>query len=339
MRGMANGSHHVIGLYKIVTDMVRETAERIFPEIGTVSMDSDRFDLATTALEVQMSQWISEVRQSSKRLQNQTLLNQAIDPLVTQANSDVLTIADLARQSASADILKQNDYLTLWLEDQKILLLRKIKRELKALYAKLSAAGTLRSGYRIKKAIEIWESNTKDYSTDAIAKGKELGCKSDDHQLISLEIMSILSEFEAALPDIVVFPKGAENSRDDSSRRAAQKLFETIKFDIEREIQLSALEFEADKSPLEPIASAAEKEAHNKTSGKSFGKLPRLSNVALNGWWDGLSPETRSLPQNELLAIAKSTFPAKFIARDRIRELTGPRKRGKKPNSGKTPAN
>lgn len=330
MRGMTNGSDHIIGLVKIITETIRETAQKIFAEIDNVSSDPERFDLAVSALQQQMHHWHRGIQGSSRRLQNQTMLNRAIDPLLNQANSDISTLAELAKNTSASQAGDENDYLTLWLDDKWILLQREIAEAIKSLYAQLSAAGTLRSGYRIKQAIAIWEENTKTFAHDAFSKGKDFRGGVAAHNKVATKIRLILSEFESALSEIVFFPKGAGQPKETSAMRAARDLFETTKLDIERKILLAKMDFEQEVDADEPFS---------KSPDQLKQQVPRLSKIALHGWWQALDPATRSLPQDELLVISKAAFPGKFISRERIRELTGPRKRGKKPFSGKPTAN
>ena len=299
-------------------------------EIDTVSSDPDRFDLAVDALQRQMHQWHRSIQGSSRRLQNQTMLNRAIDPLLNQANSDISTLSELARNTSESQAGHQTDYLTLWLDDRGILLQREIDEAIKSLYAQLSAAGTLRSGYRIKRAIAIWEENTKTFASDAFSRGKDFGGGVAAHNKVATKIRLILSEFESALSEIVFFPKGAGPPKETSAMRAARDLFETAKLDIERKILLARMDFEQEADANEPFP---------KSPNQSKQQIPRISKIALHGWWQALDSGTQSLPQDELLAISKAAFPRKFISRERIRELTGPRKRGKKPFSGKPTAN
>lgn len=70
---------------------------------------------------------------------------------------------------------------------------------------------------------------------------------------------------------------------------------------------------------------------------RNDGKRP-LPQAMLNQWWNDLSGELRELGQEDLLDLCRSAFSRYDITRERIRELTGPRKRGPKPLSGKTTA-
>lgn len=65
---------------------------------------------------------------------------------------------------------------------------------------------------------------------------------------------------------------------------------------------------------------------------------PRLPDSALMQWWAALPDATKSRSQDDLLMTCQTAFPRNSIARDRIRELTGPRKRGPKPIGGKETA-
>jgi hypothetical protein len=65
---------------------------------------------------------------------------------------------------------------------------------------------------------------------------------------------------------------------------------------------------------------------------------PRLPDGQLQQWWDNLGPAEQALPQAKLLSLASKRFQEHSIARQRIRDLTQGRKRGRKPLGGKTPA-
>lgn len=62
-----------------------------------------------------------------------------------------------------------------------------------------------------------------------------------------------------------------------------------------------------------------------------------VSESSLNSWWIKMV-ERDSLSQAELLKAVRAEFPNNSISRDRIRDLTNGRKRGRKPKRGKTPA-
>jgi hypothetical protein len=55
---------------------------------------------------------------------------------------------------------------------------------------------------------------------------------------------------------------------------------------------------------------------------------PPLPNSDLQTWWKSKAAIRDSLSQDELLALVKAKFPDNHISRDRIRALTGSRKRG-----------
>ena len=61
---------------------------------------------------------------------------------------------------------------------------------------------------------------------------------------------------------------------------------------------------------------------------------PRLSDAKLQQWWTAKAAVRESLTLEELLTLARAAFPDNHIARDRIRELSGDRKRGRKPIGG-----
>src|SRR5690606_2228076 len=160
----------------------------------------------------------------------------------------------------------------LWLDDRGILLQREIDEAIKSLYAQLSAAGTLRSGCRIKRAIAIWDENTKTFANDAFSKGKDFGGGIAAHNKVATKIRFILSEFESALPEIVFFPKGTDRPKETSAMRAARDLFETAKLDIERKILLATMEFEQEVKANEPFSKSPDQPKQ---------QAPRLSKIAL----------------------------------------------------------
>lgn len=65
---------------------------------------------------------------------------------------------------------------------------------------------------------------------------------------------------------------------------------------------------------------------------------PRLADPQLTRWWATLAEQAVAMTEAELLASIRSTYPDKFISRDRVRELMRPRKTGKKPFSDKMSA-
>lgn len=67
-------------------------------------------------------------------------------------------------------------------------------------------------------------------------------------------------------------------------------------------------------------------------------RLPAISKALLNAWWTGLQNEVKQLTQDDLWSLCRAHFPNKSISRERIRELTGPRKRGPKPIRGEMTA-
>lgn len=60
---------------------------------------------------------------------------------------------------------------------------------------------------------------------------------------------------------------------------------------------------------------------------------PRLSDAALDRWWEKLGPARDALSQAQLWTLVKADHPESSVARDRIRELTEGRTPGPKPNS------
>jgi hypothetical protein len=82
---------------------------------------------------------------------------------------------------------------------------------------------------------------------------------------------------------------------------------------------------EAERALAAPDAKASP------SKGKVADKSPNLSKAQLQQWWTALTDEQRQLPQDQLWMLCRSAFPGQSITRRRIRDLTGPRKRGKKP--------
>lgn len=74
----------------------------------------------------------------------------------------------------------------------------------------------------------------------------------------------------------------------------------------------------------------------NPTSGDTTAPehRPDLSNAELERWWDSMAGARDSLSQDQLLLLIRDKHPDKFIARDRIRDLSSGRKPGKKPLGG-----
>ena len=62
--------------------------------------------------------------------------------------------------------------------------------------------------------------------------------------------------------------------------------------------------------------------------------LPPLSQAKLEQWWAKQNDSLRHDSQVRIINAARDAFPENHIARDRIRELIGPRKRGPKPIRG-----
>lgn len=56
-----------------------------------------------------------------------------------------------------------------------------------------------------------------------------------------------------------------------------------------------------------------------------------VADAPLRGWWQRLGNRSEAMTQGELLAAARAAFPQKHVSRQRIRDLTGPRKTGPKP--------
>lgn len=77
-------------------------------------------------------------------------------------------------------------------------------------------------------------------------------------------------------------------------------------------------------SRLKPASSAALPESAD-------ADRPPLSESELRKWWDKRATVRDSLSQDDLLTLVRAAYPDKQISRDRIRILTGERKRGPKP--------
>lgn len=91
-------------------------------------------------------------------------------------------------------------------------------------------------------------------------------------------------------------------------------------------------------SPVEPETAEA---ANTVVIGAPTPNPPAvpLSDAHLKDWWKRLSPEGQARSQDDLLSMCRAAFPDRYISRQRIRDLTGPRKRGKPPNRQKPMAN
>jgi len=61
---------------------------------------------------------------------------------------------------------------------------------------------------------------------------------------------------------------------------------------------------------------------------------PELSKAELERWWGSMTAAREALSQDQLLLLIRDKYPDKFIARDRIRELSSGRKPGKKTLGG-----
>ena len=61
---------------------------------------------------------------------------------------------------------------------------------------------------------------------------------------------------------------------------------------------------------------------------------PALPEAELKRWWDSMAASRDSLTQGDLLLLIRAKYPDNHIARDRIREISGGRKPGKKAIGG-----
>jgi hypothetical protein len=66
-------------------------------------------------------------------------------------------------------------------------------------------------------------------------------------------------------------------------------------------------------------------------------ELRPLAESLLQKWWDGKAQVRDALSHSELLTLARAAFPNNHVARDRIRNLAGVRKRGRKPIGDERP--
>ena len=67
-------------------------------------------------------------------------------------------------------------------------------------------------------------------------------------------------------------------------------------------------------------------------------KKPAISDSKLKEWWETMVECRDNLPQARLLMAVQQAYPNHFISRDRVRLLTGERKRGPKQLGGKETA-
>ena len=63
-------------------------------------------------------------------------------------------------------------------------------------------------------------------------------------------------------------------------------------------------------------------------------KKPNLSAAELNKWWESMAASREQLSQEQLITLVRAKYPENYVARDRVRELSGGRKRGRKGFSG-----
>lgn len=61
---------------------------------------------------------------------------------------------------------------------------------------------------------------------------------------------------------------------------------------------------------------------------------PTLSSSALNAWWNSMKKQRDKMTQAKLLDAARNAHPQHLVPRERIRELSAGRKRGRKPIGG-----
>ena len=63
---------------------------------------------------------------------------------------------------------------------------------------------------------------------------------------------------------------------------------------------------------------------------EAVAKKPNLSDAELNKWWESMALSREQLSQEQLITLVRAKYEGKYVARDRIRELSGGRKRGPK---------
>ena len=63
---------------------------------------------------------------------------------------------------------------------------------------------------------------------------------------------------------------------------------------------------------------------------EAVAKKPNLSAAELNKWWESMASSREQLSQEQLITLVLAKYPENCVARDRIRELSGGRKRGPK---------
>jgi hypothetical protein len=73
-------------------------------------------------------------------------------------------------------------------------------------------------------------------------------------------------------------------------------------------------------------ASLVESDAHAEV----VAKKPNLSGAELNKWWESMASSREQLSQEQLITLVRAKYHENYVARDRIRELSGGRKRGPK---------
>lgn len=93
-----------------------------------------------------------------------------------------------------------------------------------------------------------------------------------------------------------------------------------------------------------PAASSPAVPAPNQGDAASNDPAPsqvakRLSDKALMSWWDKLKAKRDSMTQEQLLDDCRKAHPDHAISRERVRALTGPRKRGRPRFRGEETAN
>jgi hypothetical protein len=66
------------------------------------------------------------------------------------------------------------------------------------------------------------------------------------------------------------------------------------------------------------------------THAEAVAKKPNLSDAELNKWWESMVSSREQLSQDQLITLVRAKYPENCVARDRIRKLSGGRKRGPK---------
>ncbi len=100
--------------------------------------------------------------------------------------------------------------------------------------------------------------------------------------------------------------------------------------DVQFSRQDLAIQLPSSNSPSDGNA-GPEKLASARPPSQDAKALARLSDAALNSWWEWQDDQTRALGHDELWSLCQASFPRHTISRERVRALDSARKRGPKP--------